>query len=68
MKLADVYDALGADTEQRSVLDKKLKGQYDKDCELLDSMLPLTVAEVAFYPQWQDVHQSLDECPQKLFD
>lgn len=38
MKLADVYDALGADTEQRSVLDKKRKGQYDKDCELLEAM------------------------------
>lgn len=38
LKIEDVYDSLGADTKQQSVLNKKLKGQYDKDCELLEAM------------------------------
>ncbi len=38
MKMEEVYDALGADTDQRSVLDKKLKGQYDKDAATLEAM------------------------------
>lgn len=38
LKIEDVYDSLGADTKQRSVLNKKLKGQYDKDCELLEAI------------------------------
>lgn len=38
LSLDEVFDTLGADTDQRKVLLKKLKGVYDKDCDLLTSM------------------------------
>lgn len=38
MQMDDVYDLLNADQKQRSVLDKKLKGQYEKDAVVLESM------------------------------
>lgn len=38
LSMDEVYDSLGADSKQRSVLTKKLKGAYGKDAEVLVSM------------------------------
>ncbi len=38
LALEEVFDTLGADTDQRKILKKKLKGVYDKDSDLLTSM------------------------------
>lgn len=38
LTLDKVYDALGADDDQRKVLNKKLRGDYAKDYEILTAM------------------------------
>lgn len=38
LSISDVYDSLGADEKQRTLLDKKLKGEYEKDLSVLQSV------------------------------